>query len=348
MATLLAMNLHDNGYKILFSNLTIFRQLIETFVDEPWVADLDFSEAETVDKSFIDDHYKSTESDLIYRIGLQDSDIYIYVLLEFQSTVDKFMAVRVLHYVTSLYMDLIRSGQKFEKLPPIFPIVLYNGDRRWTAPVNIKELIEQEPSLGQYSLNFEYFKIAENEFSQEQLLRIRNIVSTLFLTESHYDINLLIAEFLNIFENEEDKQAASLLLNWFHQLRVHKRIDPSDYDKLKTVVGSTEEVKAMLITAIEKEHQEILEQGIEQGTEQGIEQGRKLQQIDILKQLLQMRFGEIPEGMLSVLSECTLDQLQSLFNPALEAESLTAFMAHIELPNEDSERDQSENDVENH
>jgi hypothetical protein len=35
-------NIHDSGYKRLFSNRTIFRQLIETFVEEEWVQLLDF------------------------------------------------------------------------------------------------------------------------------------------------------------------------------------------------------------------------------------------------------------------------------------------------------------------
>jgi len=67
-------------------------------------------------------------------------------------------------------------------------------------------------------------------------LKIRNIVSTLFLTESHYQIDLIIAEFVNVFEREEDKQAASLLLNWFQQLRVHKRIDPFDYKNWRSLL----------------------------------------------------------------------------------------------------------------
>lgn len=76
------MNIHDSGYKKLFSNRTIFRQLIETFVHEPWVKELDFSQASTIDKSFVDDHYKETESDLIYRVGLRGREVYFYVLLE--------------------------------------------------------------------------------------------------------------------------------------------------------------------------------------------------------------------------------------------------------------------------
>jgi flagellar biosynthesis/type III secretory pathway protein FliH len=47
------MNIHDSGYKILFSNRTIFRQLIQTFVEEEWVQRLDFDQAIRLDKSFV-------------------------------------------------------------------------------------------------------------------------------------------------------------------------------------------------------------------------------------------------------------------------------------------------------
>ena len=57
--------IHDVGYKYLFSNRTIFRQLLETFVHEAWVKEANFEAAETLDKSYITDHFKETESDLL-------------------------------------------------------------------------------------------------------------------------------------------------------------------------------------------------------------------------------------------------------------------------------------------
>lgn len=57
------MRVQDSGYKRLFSNHTIFRQLIETFIEEDWVAELDFDRAERLDKSFVSEHYKETKSD---------------------------------------------------------------------------------------------------------------------------------------------------------------------------------------------------------------------------------------------------------------------------------------------
>ncbi len=259
------MNIHDSGYKKLFSNQTIFRQLLTTFVKEDWVDDLDFGSCQTIDKSFISEHYKETESDLLYKVGLKEREIYIYILIEFQSTVDDFMALRVLNYITNFYMDYLTSNKGVKKLPAVFPIVLYNGEHQWTAPVNLKNLIEDAPSLAQFSLDFQYFLIAENQYSKEALLTIRNIVSTLFLAESHYDIDLLETELINLFEAEADKQAVSLLLNWFKQLATHGRIDSSDYRSLEQVYLTQEEVKTMLVTALKKERKEIFEKGKTEG-----------------------------------------------------------------------------------
>ena len=99
--------IHDSGYKRLFANRTIFRQLIETFVPETWVRELDFDSCETLDKSFVSDHYKETESDLVYKVKFHGRDVYLVILLEFQSTVDRFMALRVLNYLTNFYMDSV-------------------------------------------------------------------------------------------------------------------------------------------------------------------------------------------------------------------------------------------------
>ena len=269
------MNIHDSGYKKLFSNRTIFRQLLETFVNQEWVDHLDFSHCEHLDKSFISEHYKETESDLIYKIQFQDRDVYIYILIEFQSSVDPFMALRVLNYITNFYMDFLANNKSVKKLPAVFPIVLYNGEAPWTAPVNLSALIEQNPPLGAFTLDFQYFLIAENQYSQEALLNIRNIVSTLFLAESHYDLDLLELELLNLFSSEEDKQAVSLFLNWFRQLAFHGQIESGDYQLLEYIYRNEEEVKTMLVTALERERKQIFQNGLREGEQKGRIEGKQ-------------------------------------------------------------------------
>ena len=267
------MNIHDSGYKKLFSNRTIFRQLIETFVNQEWVHSLDFDKCEPLDKSFISEHYKETESDLIYKIQFQNREVYIYILIEFQSTVDPFMALRVLNYITNFYMDFLVNNKSVKKLPAVFPIVLYTGEARWTAPVNLSELIEQTPPLGTFGLDFQYFLIAENQYSQEALLKIRNIVSTLFLAESYYDVDVLEVELLNLFSSESDKKAVSLFLNWFKQLAFHGRLESDDYESLESIYRTEEEVKTMLVTALERERQQIFQNGLREGEQKGKQEG---------------------------------------------------------------------------
>ena len=297
------MNVHDSGYKKLFSNRTIFRQLLETFVNQEWVHSLDFDTCETVDKSFISEHYKETASDLIYKIQFHDHEVYIYILIEFQSTVDSFMALRVLNYITNFYMDFFTNNRSVQKLPAVFPIVLYNGSARWTAPVNLSELIEQAPPLGRFALDFEYFLIAENTYSQEALLKIRNIVSTLFLAESNYDLEMLVGELLNLFSTETDKQAVSLFLNWFRQLAVHGRIRPADYQSLESIYQNEEEVNTMLVTALEKERQQFFQNGLLEGEQKGRIEGEQKGRIE---EKLEMAKAMLAKGMgMRLISEIT-------------------------------------------
>jgi predicted transposase YdaD len=53
--------------------------------------------------------------------------VYLYLLLEFQSSVDKYMALRMMVYIGLLYQDLIKRKEVLAdgRLPPILTIVFY-------------------------------------------------------------------------------------------------------------------------------------------------------------------------------------------------------------------------------
>lgn len=319
---------HDSGYKKLFSNRTIFQQLIETFITEAWVKELDFSQCETLDKSFITDHYKETESDLIYKLKLRRKTVYIYVLLEFQSKVDRFMVLRVLFYILSFYMDYTANYKRIKKLPAIFPIVLYNGKRKWSAPTKISDLIETEPSLGAYAIDFQYLLLNEKAYSKERLLTIRNIVSTLFLAEGYYDIALLEQELLNLYDQESDKQAVSLFLNWFRQLALYGKVSPDDYATLDTVYRTKEEVQTMLVATLEQERQKIYRKGEASGLAKGVEAQRQT-----LLQFIHWRFQTTEEEQKQVTRQLAqindLQQLTELSELFLQAATLDEFTKRL-------------------
>jgi predicted transposase YdaD len=70
--------------------------LLRGFVHEDWVSQFDFGTLEKVSGSFVADDLREREDDLIWRARWGDEWLYVYLLLEFQSTVDPFMAVRII------------------------------------------------------------------------------------------------------------------------------------------------------------------------------------------------------------------------------------------------------------
>ncbi len=119
----------------------------------------------------------------------------------------------------------------------------------------------------------EFFKIAENEYDRERLLRQSNIATTLFLAEAHYDIHLLYERLVQLFEQEEDREALKVFLNWFAQLATHGYRPTADYELVEREFKNIEEVKSMLMTAIERDREQLLKTGEARGVQIGEARG---------------------------------------------------------------------------
>ena len=89
----------------------------------------------------------------VYQIKGSELALYFYLLLEFQSTSPRFMALRVGQYLFSVQKDFQRSHKNATLLPQVFPIVLYNGKERWTAPTTLHELVETVLEVGNYGVD---------------------------------------------------------------------------------------------------------------------------------------------------------------------------------------------------
>jgi hypothetical protein len=109
--------------------------------------------------------------------------LYLYLLLEFQSTIDDFMGIRFLVYVGLLYQEIIKKEKlkKTDKLPPILPLVLYNGGKPWNTAVEVHELIETvPPALAKYLPRLQYLLIDEWRYSDTELMPLHHIPMKLY------------------------------------------------------------------------------------------------------------------------------------------------------------------------
>src|SRR5206468_7608638 len=135
---------HDRGYKRLFSHPEMIADLLRDFVHEDWVRDLDFSTLEMVPGSYVTRRLRRRESDVVWRVRRGDDPwLYIYLLVEFQSKVDPFMALRIMVYLGLLYQDLVKRRELSPsgRLPPVLPLVPSNGHASWSAAREVSALI---------------------------------------------------------------------------------------------------------------------------------------------------------------------------------------------------------------
>ena len=128
---------HDSAQKDFFSHKQVVADFLRDYVQQPWVDSVDFDSLERVNSSYVHESDQQRIGDVVWRLKLQGSDdwVYMYLLLELQSTVDRHMALRMMVYVGLLYQDLIKQ-KRFNPdglLPAIFPAVIYNGKRPWGA-----------------------------------------------------------------------------------------------------------------------------------------------------------------------------------------------------------------------
>ena len=181
---------HDESYKRFFSLPAMVWDLLEGFVPGKWLLQLDRGSLEPVPSSFVSDTSQQRHSDVIWRVRSKRGGewIYIYLLIEFQSEPDRFMAVRLMTYVCLLWQALAKLPEYKREgalLPAVLPIVVYNGKPRWSKPLLLSELLEPLPEeFRRFQPEFSYLLLDEGSFEPEQLRAMRNLVAVLFRLES--------------------------------------------------------------------------------------------------------------------------------------------------------------------
>ncbi|MHB2018752.1 MAG: Rpn family recombination-promoting nuclease/putative transposase [Candidatus Xenobia bacterium] len=149
----------------LFSHPEMVKRLLRSVVAEAFVDDLDFSTLRKTNHSFVTEQFRERESDIVWELEVRGEPIYIYILIEFQASVERFMALRVLTYILLFYADLLKARPKLTSLPVVFPIVLYHGAAAWSAPTLLEELIEARfAGLRAWVPRFQYYMRLSSTF----------------------------------------------------------------------------------------------------------------------------------------------------------------------------------------
>jgi len=312
---------NDPYYRLFFSHPRMVEDLLRGFVHEDWVSRLDFETLERVNGSFVSDDLKDRRNDVVWRLRWREGEgwFYVYMLLEFQSTPEPFMAVRLLVYVGLLLQELIRTqGLKAGgRLPPILPIVFYNGRSRWKAPLDLLALFTPVPEdLRRRLPRMEYFLLDENRLGPEEKELAGNLVSALVQMETSTgseDFSRSARRLKGMLPKGKLAELRRLFASWAVEIlrRTHRGATIPDVEDLEEVPMLEEAIIAWERKAWR------------QGRKEGREEGRLLERRRLVVRLLEQRFGPLPANVQRQLKAISSpEDLERIADTILTAGSL--------------------------
>ena len=265
--------MQDPNYKRLFSFPRMVEDLLRGFLPGDWLAELDFSTLRKLPTEYVSDKLLKRHGDCVWRMRRRRGEwLYLLVLLEFQSTDEPRMALRILTYTSLLYQELVRNDalDTGGRLPPVLPIVLYNGDSRWRAAVEVGELIAPVgPELAPYQPSQQFIVVDERHVGAEDLPGANLMRAVLGLEQSRTPEDVvrvaeLLAEWLR---DPRDDGLKGAFTDWVWRLA--GQFEPGDAES--PAIRTLEGVRMTL----EERLAEWPKQWLRQGREEVVEQLRR-------------------------------------------------------------------------
>ena len=177
---------------------------------------LDMDTLAKVSASYVGDDYRQRHGDTVWRVERAGRWTYVLVLLEFQSSSDATMALRVLEYTAMLYRELLRAGEAIPgELPPVLPIVLYNGESPWGAARNVGELIEEPgPALLAYQPSQRYAMVDERHARADYAGERTRAVALLEQSRSPADLASVAGVLVGILGGPDADELRRAFADW--------------------------------------------------------------------------------------------------------------------------------------
>ena len=319
--------MHDPVYKLLFSEPRMVEDLLRAFVPGAWTDALDFSTLDKQPAEYVGENLRRRLGDMLWRVRFhapahRRGARELLVMLEFQSSSDPDMAIRILAYAGLAHQQSVRTGalDVHGALPPVVPIVLYNGESRWTAAAEAGELVAAvDAALARYQPSQRYLLLDEGAIGDEDLPP-DNRMSALVALENSASVEELLGvlgEAFARFGGAEDEGLRAALYEWARHSPMTGRGEA--LPSRRELEGGGE-----MATLQEARAREWRARVLREGREQG--------RMDLLRRLAIRKFGapvtERFAAMLDGLDDP--DQLAEIGDWLIECDAADALLQRME------------------
>ena len=316
---------NDPIYKQLFGQPQMVESLLCDFVPEEFVPQLDFSTLARIPGEYTTDTMQERFSDMVWEIHWKDGrPCFVAILLEFQSSPDYWMALRVNSYSTLLLQSLVKAKRVSAEdgLPAVLPIVIYNGRSPWNAPQHMEGLFAPMPErIKRFCPNQEYFLLDESAVPASDLENKNSLISFVIRMEqanSVEEMQVLTRQLADTLKGPDYAALHRIFREWTIWTLKHKGGMEKDFSAVKDL----QEMNIMLNT-----------DGIQwkdiyynEGEAHGLSCGAATEARRTLQELIEDRFGFLPTTIKDYIEQSTnTDRLRFLSRSVYKVNSLQEF-----------------------
>ena len=250
---------------------------------------------------------------MLFKIRLQGTEAFIYLLFEHQSSEDPRMALRLLSYILRIWERFAKSHASPAKLPAVLPVVIAQSKKPWKTGMRLQELIDLPDGYADILLPWQ----PALTYQLLELVRIRyeDIAGT---PEGILTLRALKAEPVDELLGDELWDEPLLL-----------SISERALEQLLRYILNADLRVPALRERIRKIHVQPLQNTTmtlaERLKEEGQEEGLRALRASVLR-ALEIRFGGYPEGIReAVEAKHQISDLERLIEAAIRSNSIEEF-----------------------
>ncbi len=321
----------DNNFKDVFKNKQLFCEFVKSFINIDLLKDITPDDIEDISERFITAFNENRDSDTIKKIKLKDNSYCVLCLLEHQSSVKYLMSFRILEYMILIWKDYIKeitneaqkdnknaepSQLKDFKLPPILPIVFYEGIGNWTAEMQFENKIYLDKAFAKYIPKFEYEVVNLNKYSKEDLLELDNLLSLILLVDKirsakdFHMLNEIPKEYIKRVTENTSNETLKLIARIIKSLLERVNAPEQEIDNMVEQIHERRFVEMFTLLEeydVQATRKEAREEGKQEGIQIGVKRGKQESRIEIAKKLLKTSdiytVAEITELPIEIVKE---------------------------------------------
>jgi len=207
---------------------------------------------------------RGSESDLLYAVQIDTHPALLYCLFEHQSSPDPWMPLRLLRYILGIWEQYRKQNPAARKLPPVLPLVLYQGGPQWIADCSLSGLIDIPDGLAAYQPEFLHHLVDLNHLAADDLqgtLLLRTVLLALKSSRKglQHELPRLFRLFSELMQQDDSPAMVRTLLRYI--CTVDNDTDLNEY--INQARGNNQSsLKEELMTIAEQLRKEGRQQGM--------------------------------------------------------------------------------------